>query len=104
VTPNTKAIIRNLRSKKIYIDCYTLIETLFNVLEHRLVPTHTVCTPSEKKKIFDKYAIGPDQLPHIKLIDPTIRHLGAMRGNLIKIVRESETQPGYFVISYRLVV
>jgi len=43
-------------------------------------------------------------MPEIKFYDPAIKHLGATKGQLVKITRDSETQPGYKSITYRVVV
>lgn len=104
VTHWAKSILRGLKQKKIYVDAYTLAESLFNVMEHRLVPKHVVCTNVEKKRLMSAYAVGSDDLPHIKSTDPIVRHLGASRGQLLKVIRESETQPGLEVVTYRLVI
>ena len=103
VTNWGKGFIRRLRVEKTYIDIYTLDESQFNIMGHVLVPKHQVCTPSEKKKILSAYSVKPDKIPQIKMSDPVIRHLGANRGNLIKITRESETQQGWECITYRIV-
>ena len=95
--------IKTLRSQKIYIDVYTLAETQFNIMKHRWVPLHEICSPKVKKDVMKKYAVNKDQLPHVKLFDPVVRHLGAVKGDLIRITRDSETQKGSKAISYRMV-
>ncbi len=104
VTSFGSSIIRGLKQKNVYIDIYTFLETLFNVTKHSFVPPHFVCTPTEKKNIMKSYAVNNTQLPHIKSTDPLVRHFGASRGQLIKIIRNSETQPGCKSITYRLIV
>lgn len=103
VTPNAKEIIRTLRMKKVYIDVYTVEETLINITKHRLTPKHVICTPSEKKKVMKGFAVDKTQLPGIRTTDPFVRHLGATKGQLIKIERESETQHGHTTLYYRIV-
>nr|QBK86456.1 MAG: DNA-directed RNA polymerase subunit 5 [Marseillevirus LCMAC102] len=104
VTAFGSATVRGLKQINVNIDIYTFPETLFNVTKHSYVPSHLVCTPDEKKKIMKSYAVNNSQLPHIKATDPVVRHFGASRGELIQITRDSETQPGYKSITYRLVV
>jgi DNA-directed RNA polymerases I, II, and III subunit RPABC1 len=104
VTHWAKSIIRGLKQKKIYVDTYILTETLFNVMEHRLVPKHVICSKSEKKRVLSAYAVKGDALPHIRSTDPVVRHLGAIRGQLLKITRESDTQIGLETINYRQVI
>jgi DNA-directed RNA polymerase subunit H (RpoH/RPB5) len=44
------------------------------------------------------------QLPNIKSDDVMVKYLGAIRGQLIEIIRKSDTDPNNSIISYRLVV
>jgi DNA-directed RNA polymerase subunit H (RpoH/RPB5) len=97
------AFIKNLKANKIFIDIYTLAETQFNITKHYLVPMHRLCTKLEKKRIMIAYSIEKDKLPQIRQCDPIVRHFGAVRGDLFKIFRESETQKGKHSISYRIV-
>lgn len=101
---HSRDIIKNLRSQKIYIDVYTLLEAQTNIMKHLWVPRHEICTKKEKKKLMKQYSVTADQLPHIKLTDPCVRHLGAVKGDLLRITRESETSKGSPSLSYRLVV
>jgi DNA-directed RNA polymerase I, II, and III subunit RPABC1 len=103
VTPWGVTFIKNLKANKIYIDVYTLAESQFNVTKHFLVPTHIICTKIEKKKFLNSYSTTADKMPQIKQNDPIVRHFGASRGDLIKIIRNSETQLGLTSISYRIV-
>ncbi|MCQ2053023.1 MAG: DNA-directed RNA polymerase subunit H [archaeon] len=80
----------------------------FNVLEHDLVPEHTLLTEAEAKHILEKKKIGKEQLPKIRRKDAAIRVLESINGQLIqagsiiKIVRKSETAEEF--VAYRLVV
>lgn len=102
-TPHCMAMAKRLRSSKIYIDIYTLAETQINITKHVLVPKHEICSTAEKKKLMKDYSLTSDQLPRIKLTDPVVKHLGAKRDQLLRITRESDTQPGNFAVTYRLV-
>ena len=105
INPQTKSIIRHLKQENVYIDVYTLVESLINNMKHRYVPRQTICTPAEKKRVMNCYKVSKQQLPHTKsATDPVVRHLGAKKGQLIKVFRESETQTGQPAVYYRLVV
>ena len=104
VTPSAKAIIKTLAKKKIYIDVFTITETQFNLIDHEYIPKHEIKTKKEKKSLLKAYGITQADMPHIKTTDPVIKYLGATKGQLIKITRESDTQPGYKTIAYRIVV
>jgi len=96
--------IRDLRNQKIYITVYKLIEAQINIMKHKLVPKHQICSTSEKIKLCRDYSLKTSQFPTIKFSDPVVRHLGARKGQIIKITRNSETQKGYPAISYRVVL
>jgi len=63
----------------------------FSVKDHVLVPSHELCTEDEKKQLFARYKVQPFQLPRITATDPAIRHLSVKVGDVIKIIRNSET-------------
>lgn len=104
VTPQSKKFIKDISRIGYNIDIYTLLEAQFNITKHRLVPEHILCTFAEKKKVMTEYSVTAAQLPQIRIHDPMVRHLGAKKGQLIKIIRDSETQPGFKAISYRIVI
>jgi len=104
VTPSATALIRNLNRQKIRIETSLLKELQFAVADHEYVPKHEICTAKAKHSILRAYGVKPSQLPAIKIGDPAIKHLGASKNQLIKIVRDSDTQPGKKVITFRTVV
>jgi DNA-directed RNA polymerase subunit H len=73
-----------------------------DVLKHRLVPYHERIPITEVPKILKQLGVKPSQLPLIRASDPAARAVGARPGELVKIIRESETS-GKTVV-YRLVV
>lgn len=104
ITPNAKPILKGLRMKKIFVDVFTLTELQIDIMEHRLVPKHEICSSEEKEELIKTYAVTSKQLPHIKFSDPIIRRLGARHGQMIKITRKSKTMPGTDYPYFRIVV
>ena len=73
-----------------------------NITRHKLVPLHVVASDKERKELLEKYKITPDQLPKILNTDPVSVSIGAQPGQIVKIVRKSQTAKE--AVAYRLVV
>lgn len=63
----------------------------FDIATHELVSKHTLLSEKEKKILFEKYHISIPELPKIHATDPAIQHLKAKPGDVIKVVRKSQT-------------
>ena len=64
----------------------------FNILNHVLVPVHTVLAESDVKLIMEKYNITDKSLfPDISRFDPVARVIGLRPGQVCHIVRPSKT-------------
>lgn len=113
ITPFAANAIKNLRIQSYFIETFTEEELQFNITRHDLVPRHIICSAAKKEEVLAKYAVSKTQLPQIKSTDPQVRYLGAVKNQLIKVVRKSDTMPTIVVngqpqllydISYRIVV
>ena len=74
----------------------------FDIMNHELVPLHVILSDDEKKELFKKYNITPDQLPKILDNDPVPISIEAKPGQIVKIIRKSHTAKE--AVAYRLVV
>lgn len=73
------------------------------VLEHVFGPLEVSILPKEEARaLLRKLHVRPWQIPWIRASDPLVKAVGAKPGDILKIVRRSETA-GESVI-YRLVV
>jgi len=62
-----------------------------DVLLHKLVPKHYLLTKEETKELLDKFKITVTDLPQMFEKDPVAIAIGAKEGDVVKIVRQSET-------------
>ena len=75
---------------------------MVNITHHMLVPTHSVISDAEKAELLKRYRAKENQLPKIQCEDPVAKYFGVRRGQVMKIVRPSETAGRY--VTYRLAV
>lgn len=101
ITPSAKTAIVELQNHFV-IEYFEEKELLVNITEHELVPKHIVMNPDEKQGLLKRYRVKESQLPKIQTTDPVARYLGLQRGQVVKIIRSSETAGKY--ITYRLAV
>eukprot|EP00794_Sanderia_malayensis_P007952 gene7953-8809_t len=100
MTPSAKQALVDMAPKYI-LEQFLETELLVNITEHELVPEHVVMTAEEKVELLARYKLKEHQLPRIQQGDPVARYFGLKRGQVVKIIRPSETAGRY--ISYRLV-
>ncbi|NYT05774.1 MAG: DNA-directed RNA polymerase subunit H [Methanomicrobiales archaeon] len=78
------------------------MSTSFDVLDHVMVPDHQIMSEEEVATLLSSYTITHDQLPKIYHDDPAVKSIGAKIGDVIRIIRNSQTAGK--AESYRLVV
>uniref|UniRef100_A0A8D3E6J9 DNA-directed RNA polymerases I, II, and III subunit RPABC1 n=1 Tax=Scophthalmus maximus TaxID=52904 RepID=A0A8D3E6J9_SCOMX len=91
MTPSAKQSLVDMAPKYI-LEQFLQQELLINITEHELVPEHIYPLNHKLKE---------SQLPRIQAGDPVARYFGLKRGQVVKIIRPSETAGRY--ITYRLV-
>jgi DNA-directed RNA polymerase subunit H len=63
----------------------------FSLLNHNLIPQHILLSENETQQVLKQYNIEKEQLPKIKNKDPVIVEIGANVGDVVKIIRKSQT-------------
>ncbi|VEL26643.1 unnamed protein product [Protopolystoma xenopodis] len=101
LTPSAKTAIATL-SCKYTLECFFENELMVNITDHQLVPEHVVLTDEEKKEMLERYRLKESMVPKMQASDPVARYYGLKRGQVVRIVRPSETAGKY--ITYRIVV
>ena len=104
ISQSLKSILKQIYIKdQKFINIYNVDDYLFNILEHKLVPIHTVLTEKEKDEIIKKYYITDlSQFPEISRFDPVAQAIGLRPGQLCKIVRPSPIaiETNYYRLCY----
>lgn len=101
MTPSARQAMRSAAPEFLMED-FLESEMLINITEHELVPQHILMTEDEKQDLFNRYKLRGNQLMKMHMADPIARYYGYKRGQIIKIVRKSDTAGRY--VTYRIVV
>lgn len=103
LTPFAKQGISEANSGHQYrLELFMENELIFNISHHNSVPTHQLLSELEKRQLLERYKVKSSQLPRIQAKDPVARYMGLRIGDVVRIVRASETAGRY--VTYRMTV
>eukprot|EP00923_Selenidium_pygospionis_P008801 GHVN01015045.1.p1 GENE.GHVN01015045.1~~GHVN01015045.1.p1 ORF type:complete len:187 (+),score=35.48 GHVN01015045.1:3-563(+) len=100
LTPFAKEAVSEAAPKNI-IESFLESDLLVNITRHELVPKHTPLSDAEKAALLSRYKIKETMLPRMMGDDPVARYYGLSKGQVVKIIRPSETAGRY--VTYRYV-
>lgn len=98
VTPSAMKLVPSIPPSTIEI--FHEAALIVNITHHELVPKHIRLSEEEKLELLKRYRLKESQLPRIQRADPVALYLGLKRGEVVKIIRKSETSGRY--ASYRI--
>lgn len=87
---------------KIPFQLFNHSELSLNITKHKLVPKHEIMSKLEKDTFIKQNNFKLQNLPRILISDPIIKFIYGVKGDLIKITRQSETAGS--TLYYRVVV
>ncbi len=107
---NNKIFVVSEVSQKVVKQLYEFPNTeifydsqlMINLIDHDIFPKHEVLTEEEANQLLENYKIKKYNLSKIKVTDAGSRYYGLKVGDIVRIVRPSQTS-GYNV-AYRVVV
>ena len=77
---------------RIFIVIENIKRLQYNILNHSLVPEHTIISDEQVDEVMKKYNIkNKTEFPDISRFDPVARVIGMRPGNVCKIIRPSKT-------------
>ena len=62
-----------------------------DITKHELVPKHIILSEKNKEQLLKRYRISLGHLPRISSSDPVIEAIGGNVGDVVKIMRKSQT-------------
>lgn len=94
----THAVKQTAKKKRIELLPKTF--PAFDLFEHKLVPRCEILTQEEKEKLLAEYRVQAYQLPQISASDPAVTAIGAMPGDVLRVIRKSQTAGEHIAFRY----
>ena len=98
LTPSAKKYLE--KTQKLTIEAFAEDDLLTNITKHVMMPQHVLLSQIEKESFFKSSNLADSQLPRITVNDPIARYYGMKRGDVVRIIRKSETAG--LAVNYRI--
>lgn len=98
----SKAPINLIQNRYPNTEIFLEKDFMIDKVSYYLVPRFEVLSDKEKKEYYEKYNVSKNGSLKISYKDPMVKYYGAKIGDVLRIIRPSETSG--FVIAYRVVV
>jgi DNA-directed RNA polymerase I, II, and III subunit RPABC1 len=85
------SIIKLFRANTAALQIFHKKQLLFDITTHRKVSPHRILTNEEKNVVLERYRANPDFMPQIDSQDAMAKWIGARPGDIVEILRKSET-------------
>ena len=91
--PSSSTILTSLRQKSDKIQIFHIGQLQFDITTHRKLPSHRILNGEERDAFIDKFHIlnPATQMPMIDSQDMMAKWIGAKPGDIVEIMRKSET-------------
>ena len=89
LTPSAKRDLEKIQ--KVVMEYFSEDELQMNITKHQFMPKYEVLNEEDKKSFLVTLKVQDHQLPRISVTDPAAKYYGMRRGDIVRIIRKSET-------------
>ena len=89
--PPSVAVLNVVRKYADKLQIFHSKQLIFDITTHRKVPAHRLLSSEEKTAFLEKMSVEPSKMPAIDSQDPMAKWIGARPGDIVEILRKSET-------------
>jgi DNA-directed RNA polymerase I, II, and III subunit RPABC1 len=92
--PPSAVVLNVIRKHADTVQLFHKKQLVFEITSHRKVSPHRILSQEERTNFFQKYRVNAELMPAIDSQDPMAKWIGARPGDVIEILRKSETAGG----------
>lgn len=92
--PPSAVVLNVIRKHADKVQLFHRKQLVTDITSHRKLSPHRILTPEERSVFFETYRVNPSLMPSIDSQDAMAKWIGARPGDVIEILRKSETAGG----------